>query len=57
MKFCPNCGSKNLNYKPWLGEIYECRECGYQGVFVIEDGEIAKDIVENYKNSISKKPE
>ncbi len=37
MKHCPRCGSKHLNYLPWLGEIYECRECGYRGALVIED--------------------
>ena len=43
-KCCPRCGSKNLNYKPWLGEIYACRECGYQGALIVEDGEIADAI-------------
>ena len=38
---CPRCGSRNLNYEPWLGEIYICRDCGYQGALIIEDGEIA----------------
>ena len=23
MKICPMCGSKNLKYMPWLGEIYK----------------------------------
>jgi DNA-directed RNA polymerase subunit M len=40
-KRCPRCGSKDLNQKPWLGELYECRECGYQGALVVEDGELA----------------
>ena len=48
-KFCPRCGSKNLNYTPWLGEIYVCRECGYQGALVVEDGGIA--------DALGKKPE
>ncbi|HDN68447.1 hypothetical protein B6V00_04015 [ANME-1 cluster archaeon ex4572_4] len=42
MKFCPKCGSNNLNYLPWLGEIYECRDCGYRGALVVEDGEMAE---------------
>lgn len=37
MKICPKCGSEELNYEPWLGEIYECRDCGYRGVFIIEE--------------------
>lgn len=44
MKFCPRCGSKNLNYMPWLGERYVCKDCGYQGALVIEDGEFAEEI-------------
>ena len=45
-KFCPKCGSAELNYLPWLGEIYVCRNCGYQGALVIEDGELAREIRE-----------
>ncbi|MEK6909862.1 MAG: hypothetical protein AABW61_02165 [Candidatus Aenigmatarchaeota archaeon] len=25
---CPKCRSKDLNFLPWLGLIYECRKCG-----------------------------
>ncbi len=32
---CPNCGSKRLVYLPWLGQIYECKDCGYRGSLVI----------------------
>lgn len=42
MKICPQCGSKNLNYVPWLGEIYMCRECGYKGALIIENSEFAE---------------
>ncbi len=51
MKFCPKCGSKNLNYLPWLGEIYECRDCGYRGPLVVEDGEIAEALKKRYDDS------
>lgn len=37
-KFCPKCGSKNL--VPYVGfefgMKYECRDCGYMGVLVVE---------------------
>lgn len=49
MKFCPRCGSKNLNYEPWLGEIYVCRECGYQGALVVEDGEISDALKKKFE--------
>lgn len=48
-KCCPRCGSKNLNYKPWLGEIYVCRKCGYQGALIVEDGEIADAIGKKFE--------
>lgn len=33
---CPKC-KKELNYLPWLGQIWECRYCGYRGVLAVED--------------------
>ncbi len=37
-KICPNCGSTNIFL--WLGGklgiIYECKDCGYRGSFVLE---------------------
>ncbi len=49
MKFCPRCGSKNMNYMPWLGEIYTCRDCGYRGALIVEDGEIAEGIRKKFE--------
>ena len=49
MKYCPKCGSKNLNYMPWLGELYECRDCSYKGPLVIEDGDIAEAIKNEFE--------
>ena len=35
---CPVCkkGDK-LAYKPWLGEMWECKNCNYRGPLIIED--------------------
>jgi DNA-directed RNA polymerase subunit RPC12/RpoP len=33
---CPKCKSKNLNFLPWLGYIYECRDCGYRGPVAVK---------------------
>ncbi|MEM5793719.1 MAG: hypothetical protein QXS48_04395 [Candidatus Aenigmatarchaeota archaeon] len=33
---CAICRSKDLNYLPWLGQVYECRNCGYRGPLFIE---------------------
>ena len=49
MKFCPRCGSKDLKYMPWLGEIYSCKDCNYQGALIIENGEIAEAIRKKFE--------
>ena len=33
--YCPKCKSKDLNFMPWLGLIYECRKCGWRGPVVV----------------------
>ena len=49
MKFCPRCGSKNIGWPlPHDRQKWECKDCGYIGAFVIEDGEIAKEIQKDY---------
>ncbi len=35
---------------PWLGEIYVCRDCGYRGALIVEDGEIADAIKEKFED-------
>jgi len=35
-KICPQCGSPNIVSLFWLGDIYECRNCGYRGPIVIK---------------------
>lgn len=57
MKCCPKCGSKEIKYLPWLGEIYECKDCGYQGALIVEDGELAREIRKNAQNSEKKEQE
>lgn len=36
MKICPRCRKQALLYLPWLGQIWDCRNCGYRGPLVIE---------------------
>jgi rubredoxin len=53
MKFCPNCGSKNIDWVlPQTWSKYECKDCGYIGVFVIEDGKISEKIREEYLKNL-----
>jgi len=46
--FCPECGSPSLYYFLGLytGYKYVCKECGYRGPVVIEDGVIAEKLRE-----------
>ncbi len=47
IKFCPRCGSTNIFWAsglPQLWSLWECRECGYRGALILEDGEIAEKL-------------
>jgi len=49
MKFCPRCGSKNIGSPlPHNLQKYECKDCGYIGAFIIDDGKIADEIRKDY---------
>jgi len=52
VKFCPKCGAANVFWAsglPQLWSIWECRNCGYRGAFIIEDGELAQKLRGKYK--------
>jgi len=46
LQFCPECGSTRLYYFLGLyaGHNYVCKDCGYQGPVIIEDGQISKEL-------------
>jgi ribosomal protein S27AE len=49
MKFCPRCGSKEIGWPlPHDRQKWECKECGYVGAFIIDDGVIAEEIRKEY---------
>ena len=49
VKFCPKCGSKKIDWVlPQTWSKYECKDCGYIGAFIIEDGKIADEITKEY---------
>jgi len=57
MKFCPNCGSANIDWLiPYDRQKWHCKSCGYIGAFIVEDGKIADKIREefNKKENIDK---
>ena len=54
VKFCPKCGSTEIFWAsglPQLWSIWECRECGYRGALVVEDGKLAKKIRQDFLKS------
>ena len=58
VKFCPKCGAVDVFWAsglPQLWSIWECRNCGYRGAFVIEDGELAEKLREKYASKNVKK--
>ncbi|HEY0087668.1 MAG TPA: hypothetical protein VGB37_02425 [Candidatus Lokiarchaeia archaeon] len=57
MKFCPKCGSANIDWLiPYDRQKWQCKNCGYIGAFIVEDGKIADKIREDYdkKKNIDK---
>ncbi|MFZ0965183.1 MAG: hypothetical protein WAN82_00955 [Candidatus Bathyarchaeia archaeon] len=58
VKFCPKCGAANVFWAsglPQLWSIWECRNCGYRGALIIEDGELAEKLKEKYASKNAKK--
>jgi DNA-directed RNA polymerase subunit M len=51
VKFCPKCGSTDIFWAsglPQLWSIWQCRNCGYRGAFIVEDSKLAKKLREDY---------
>jgi|GEM_PF-1077397 predicted RNA-binding Zn-ribbon protein involved in translation (DUF1610 family) len=54
VSFCPRCGSTNIFWAsglPQLWSIWDCRNCGYRGAFVLRDGKLAEKLSRDYKKS------
>lgn len=52
VKFCPTCGSTNIFWVsglPQLWSLWECKECGYKGAFVLEGGNLGVKLREEWK--------
>ena len=55
MKFCPNCGSAHIGWVlPHDRQKWRCKECGYTGAFIIEDGKLSDEIRKDYEKSKKK---
>jgi len=58
LKYCPKCGSTQVHWAsglPQLWSIWECEVCGYRGAFILEDGELAGKLREQYAEKTGKK--
>jgi DNA-directed RNA polymerase subunit M len=52
LKFCPRCGSTHIFFAsglPQMWSLWDCRNCGYRGALVIEDGKLASKLAEEYQ--------
>jgi len=52
MKYCPRCGSPRIEWVlPQTWSKWECKDCGYIGPLIIENGEIAEEIRKDYNKN------
>ena len=55
-KYCPKCGSSNIDWVlPQTWSKWRCKDCGYIGVLIIENGELAEEIRKKWKEKASGK--
>ena len=58
VKFCPKCGSTEISWALGLAHlwsIWECRNCGYYGAFIIENGKLSQKLQEEYASKIEER--
>lgn len=58
VKFCPMCGSTSVFWAsglPHLWSVWECKDCGYRGAFIVRDGKLAEKIREDYAEKTAKR--
>ncbi len=50
MLYCPVCGSPNVEWLlPQMWSKWVCKDCGYIGVLILEDGKIAAELRKEWK--------
>ena len=58
MKFCPRCGSPRVDWVlPQIWSKWECKDCGWTGAFIVEDGKLAEELRKEYIKKQQKIPE
>jgi predicted RNA-binding Zn-ribbon protein involved in translation (DUF1610 family) len=56
VKFCPKCGSSDVFWAqgmPQFWSMWDCRNCGYHGPVILEDGDLAEKLQEEWKTKNS----
>ena len=51
-KYCPRCGSTKVFWAsglPQMWSLWDCKNCGYRGVLIIENGKATAKLRKNYK--------
>jgi len=54
LKFCPRCGSIDVFWAqgmPQFWSLWDCRDCGYRGPVILEDGNMAEKLQEEWKKN------
>jgi DNA-directed RNA polymerase subunit M len=52
LKFCPKCGSTDVYWAqgmPQFWSLWQCRNCGYRGPVILENGNLAEKLQEEWK--------
>ena len=52
-KFCPKCGSTDVFWAqglPQLWSLWQCKNCGYHGALILENGNLAAKLTEEWKS-------
>jgi predicted RNA-binding Zn-ribbon protein involved in translation (DUF1610 family) len=60
IKFCPRCGSTDVFWAqgmPQLWSVWDCRNCGYRGAFILEDGNLAGKLRKDWKSKKTVNPQ
>jgi DNA-directed RNA polymerase subunit M len=55
-KYCPKCGSTDVFWAqgmPQFWSLWQCRQCGYRGAFILEDGNLALKLQEEWKKRVT----
>ena len=53
IKFCPECGSPNIEWLlPQVWSKWRCKNCGYIGAFILDDGKIADELRKQWEKRI-----